>query len=70
MKALREILLLLRAAQTRASIDMYQRAIERERAGLDKAIQAHDRACAALIIYELEHHTSPETPAFLRKGKQ
>mgnify|MGYP007071588693 CR=1 FL=1 len=67
MNALRELLILMRAAQTRLSVDWCHWRLERARHELADAHDAHDKACAAVRLHYAPP-PEPEVPAFLLVG--
>ena len=66
MKSLRDLLRLIRLAQSSMAVSHYLRDIERSRSGLAKAIQARQDALADIRIHESPQEDS-EPPKYLLK---
>lgn len=65
MNNIRELLILMRAAQTRLAVDWCYWRLERARQQLADAHDAHDKARAAIRLHYAPEPT-PSVPEFLR----
>lgn len=62
-----EFLAWARLAQASLAIRYYEADIAQSQRGLDKALQAYDRARADVLEHELRDATEPAMPEFLTK---
>jgi hypothetical protein len=69
MQSLTELVRLIRFAQSSLSVALYEAAIERNRRGLEKALQARQDALADLVVHQAPQRNS-EPPLFLLKRKK
>jgi hypothetical protein len=68
MQSLTELVRLIRFAQSSLSVALYEAAIERNRRGLEKALQARQDALVDLVVHRFPPR-NPDPPTFLLKRK-